>query len=41
MIKIAPSILAADFAKLGQEVKEVEAAGAELIHIDVEERPES
>ncbi|HWK22218.1 MAG TPA: ribulose-phosphate 3-epimerase [Ureibacillus sp.] len=35
MIKIAPSILSADFAKLGQEVKEVEAAGAELIHIDV------
>lgn len=35
MIKIAPSILAADFAKLGQEVKEVEAAGAEMIHIDV------
>jgi ribulose-phosphate 3-epimerase len=35
MIKIAPSILAADFANLGQEVKEVEAAGAELIHIDV------
>ena len=35
MIKIAPSILAADFAKLGQEVKAVEAAGAELIHIDV------
>ncbi len=35
MIKIAPSILAANFAKLGDEVKEVEAAGAELIHIDV------
>lgn len=35
MIKIAPSILSADFAKLGQEVKEVETAGAELIHIDV------
>lgn len=35
MIKIAPSILAADFAKLGQDVKEVEKAGAELIHIDV------
>lgn len=35
MIKIAPSILAADFAKLGEEVKEVELAGAELIHIDV------
>ena len=35
MLKIAPSILAANFAKLGEEVKEVEAAGAELIHIDV------
>lgn len=35
MIKIAPSILAANFAKLGEEVKEVEAAGAALIHIDV------
>ncbi|WP_404466581.1 ribulose-phosphate 3-epimerase [Planococcus rifietoensis] len=35
MIKIAPSILAADFAKLGQEVKEVEKAGADWIHIDV------
>lgn len=35
MIKIAPSILAANFAKLGEEVKEVEMAGAELIHIDV------
>lgn len=35
MIKIAPSILAADFAKLGEEVKEVERAGADLIHIDV------
>lgn len=35
MIKIAPSILSANFAKLGEEVKEVEAAGAELIHIDV------
>lgn len=35
MIKIAPSILAADFAQLGQEVKEVEAAGAQLIHVDV------
>ncbi len=30
MIKIAPSILAANFAKLGEEVKEVEAAGALL-----------
>lgn len=35
MIKIAPSILSADFAKLGEEVKEVEEAGADLIHIDV------
>ena len=35
MIKIAPSILAANFAKLGEEVKEVEEAGADLIHIDV------
>ena len=35
MIKIAPSILAADFSKLAEEVKEVELAGAELIHIDV------
>ncbi|MFK8793534.1 ribulose-phosphate 3-epimerase [Planococcus plakortidis] len=35
MIKIAPSILAADFAKLGQEVQEVEKAGADWIHIDV------
>lgn len=35
MIKIAPSILAADFSKLGEEIKEVEQAGADLIHIDV------
>jgi len=35
MVKIAPSILSADFSKLGEEVIEVEKAGAELIHIDV------
>ncbi|KRG13516.1 ribulose-phosphate 3-epimerase [Lederbergia galactosidilytica] len=35
MMKIAPSILSADFTKLGEEVKEVEAAGADYIHIDV------
>ncbi|MDY4635345.1 MAG: ribulose-phosphate 3-epimerase, partial [Candidatus Limivicinus sp.] len=35
MVKIAPSILSADFAKLGQEVAEVKAAGAEWLHFDV------
>jgi len=35
MIQIAPSILAANFSKLADEVKEVEKAGAKLIHIDV------
>ena len=34
-IKIAPSILAADFARLGQEVADVTKAGADFIHIDV------
>ncbi|MDM8533038.1 ribulose-phosphate 3-epimerase [Anaerolineales bacterium HSG25] len=34
-IKIAPSILAADFARLGEQVQAAEAAGADLIHIDV------
>ncbi|MGE3930457.1 MAG: ribulose-phosphate 3-epimerase [Hyphomonadaceae bacterium] len=32
---IAPSILAADFAKLGQEVRAAEEAGADMIHVDV------
>jgi len=32
---IAPSILSADFAKLGEEVRAVEAAGADWIHVDV------
>lgn len=35
MIKIAPSILSADFANLGAEVKKVVNAGAEFVHIDV------
>lgn len=35
MIKIAPSILSADFSKLGCEVLKVENAGADLLHIDV------
>jgi ribulose-phosphate 3-epimerase len=34
-VKIAPSILSADFARLGEQVKEAEAAGAHRIHIDV------
>ena len=34
-VVIAPSILSADFAKLGAEVRAVEAAGADWIHIDV------
>ena len=33
--KIAPSVLSADFARLGEEVAEVERAGADLIHFDV------
>ncbi|WP_077615042.1 ribulose-phosphate 3-epimerase [Caenibacillus caldisaponilyticus] len=35
MIRIVPSILAADFANLADEVKSVERAGVEMIHIDV------
>jgi len=35
MLKIAPSILSADFSRLGEEITAVEAAGADLIHIDV------
>ncbi len=35
MKKIAPSILSADFSRLGQEVWAVEKAGADLIHVDV------
>jgi len=35
MKKIAPSILSADFCRLGEEIKAVEAAGADYIHVDV------
>ena len=35
MIKIAPSILSADFARLGEEIKAAEDAGAHLLHVDV------
>ncbi len=34
-VQIAPSILSADFSRLGQEIAEVESAGADLIHVDV------
>lgn len=35
MVKIAPSILSADFAKLGEEIRAIDAAGADYIHVDV------
>ncbi len=35
MIKISPSILSADFSKLGEEIKSIDAAGADYIHLDV------
>ena len=34
-IKISPSILSCNFSKLGEEIKSLEKAGADLIHIDV------
>jgi ribulose-phosphate 3-epimerase len=35
MFRIAPSILSADFARLGEEVRAIEAAGADMLHFDV------
>lgn len=35
MKKICPSILAADFTKLGEEISDIEAAGADIIHCDI------
>lgn len=35
MVKIAPSILSADFSKLGEQVRRVEKGGAEFLHIDI------
>ena len=35
MIKIAPSILSADFSRLGEEVKAIDQAGADYVHVDV------
>ncbi len=34
-VRIAPSILSADFSKLGEEIRAVDAAGADYIHVDV------
>lgn len=34
-VKISPSILSADFAKLGEEVRVIDAGGADMIHVDV------
>ncbi len=35
MVKIAPSILAADFSRLGDEIKSAQKAGADMIHLDI------
>lgn len=35
MVKIAPSILSADFLRLGEEIKAAEEAGADMLHLDV------
>jgi ribulose-phosphate 3-epimerase len=35
MVKIAPSILSADFLRLGEEIKAAESAGADMVHIDI------
>ena len=35
MVKISPSILSADFSKLGEDIEKVDKAGADFIHIDV------
>jgi ribulose-phosphate 3-epimerase len=34
-VKIAPSLLSADFSRLGEEVDSVELAGADLLHVDI------
>ena len=35
MIKLAPSILSADFSKLGEDIVAIDKAGAEWVHVDV------
>ena len=34
-VQIAPSVLAADFGRLAQQVRDADAAGADLIHVDI------
>ena len=34
MFKLAPSILSADFARLGESVEKIEKGGADIIHVD-------
>jgi len=38
MIKLAPSILSADFARLGEQVAEAAQGGADRIHVDVKDQ---
>ena len=40
-IRIGPSILAADFRRLGDQIAEAEAAGADYLHVDVMDAPTS
>src|SRR5699024_1505230 len=35
MVKILPSLLASDFTKLGQEIEDMETAGADIFHLDI------
>lgn len=35
MVKVSPSVLACDFTKLGEEVNDIERAGADMVHLDV------
>src|SRR5699024_11467516 len=35
MVKILPSLLAADFTALGEDIREMEAAGADIFHLDI------
>lgn len=35
MIKIAPSLLACDFTRIGEEIESIEATGADWLHLDV------